>query len=696
MKKKWLSKLLAILPVFALITSIVVPVNTAAGAPWRSSLYPANWTPSYTDGQGRFLQDFSYAGYWRGEKDIPTNPPGATYNVVTQYGADPNGGADSTNAIQNAINAAGNAGGGIVYLPPGTYKVKPQGSSNSAIWINRNNVVLRGAGKSSTFIFNDSTSMRDKAVIRVAPINSADWFSPTNTPTSIRSDIQPRSTRIPVNSVSGYNLNEFVIVRADASDAFIAEHRMSGLWNSSLRGQTFSRQIVGIEAATNTLIVDIPIRYTLKTRDNARVYKVGIAITEAGIENLSIGMRQHTGSGWGDTDFNRSGTGAYDVHASKAVTFSNARNSWMDNVNSYRPSSNGSDIHLLSHGVVINQSRSITIQNTNLQKPQYRGEGGNGYLYHVQGGDNLIQNSVATNARHSFTMSSMWTNGNVFFRNTSNYPRLASDFHMHLSVANLFDSMTMNGDYLEAVYRPYGTVQHGWTTSQSVFWNTTGNAYQSGQSSIVKSRQWGQGYVIGTRGAANNVEYSISGNDASAPQDFVEGIGTAADLQPQSLYLDQKAKRLGGGGNPNPDPGNLLTNPGFEDGSLNGWIGWDNGTLAQKVDTDFPLGGSYKLTHWASVAYQQLTYQQVSVPNGLYSASVWVRSGGGQKVLRLFARNYGAAELTAEIGSSPITGYTKYTIDNINVTNGQVEIGIWNDANANNWAAFDNFELVKK
>ncbi len=267
---------------------------------------------------------------------------------------------------------------------------------------------------------------------------------------------------------------------------------------------------------------------------------------------------------------------------------------------------------------------------------------------------------------------------------------------MHLSAANLFDSMTMNGDYLEAVYRPYGTVQHGWTTTQSVFWNTTGNSYQSGQSAVVKSRQFGNGYVIGTRGPANAVEYLISASDPSAPQDFVEGIGTAADLMPQSLYLDQKAKRLAGGGNPNPNPVNLLTNPGFEQGNLNGWTGWDNGVLAQKVDTDFPHQGTYKLTHWASAAYQQLTYQQVSVPNGTYSASVWVRSGGGQNVLRLFARNYGFAELTAEIGSNPITGYTKYTIDNIMVNNGQVEIGIWNDANANNWAAFDSFELVKK
>lgn len=702
--KKAIFKLLTYTCLLAMLTSFGFTADAAnAAAPWRSALYPANWTPGYKDSQGRFLHDFSYAGYWRGEKSIPTNPPGSTYNVVTQYGADPSGATDSTNAIQNAIHAAGNAGGGIVYLPAGTYRVKPQGNNSSALTINKNNVVLRGAGKSSTFIFNDSTSMRNKSVIRVAPSNNADWFTPTNAATYIRSDIQPETVKIPVNSVSGYNLNEFIIVRSDATNAWIAEHGMTGKWNSSLMGPTFYRKITGIDASTNTLTVDIPIRYALKTRDGARVYKVGEAISEVGIENFSIGMRQHTGSGWGDLDYNKSGTGAYDVHDSKAITFVNAKNSWLDNVNSYKPSSNSGDYHLLSYGVTIMQSRSLTIQNTHFQKPQYKGEGGNGYMYLLRGSDNLIQNATATNARHSFTLSSMWTSGNVIHNSTSNYPRLASDFHMHLAMANLFDNMTMNGDYLEAVYRPYGTVEHGWTTTQSVFWNTNGTAYQSGQSAIVKSMQYGHGYVIGTRGSASGVSYAVSPSDRSAPQDFVEGIGTGADLMPQSLYQDQKAKRISGGGQPpapgpvpNPNPNNLLTNPGFESGNAAGWTDWHDGSsTAQKVDTDLPMEGSYKLTHWASANYKQLTSQLLTVPNGSYSASVWVRSGGGQNTLRLFAKNFGAAELTADMGSSPIPNYTKYTIDNIPVTSGQIEIGIWTDANANNWAAFDNFELVR-
>ncbi|ATB28455.1 hypothetical protein [Melittangium boletus] len=78
--------------------------------------------------------------------------------------------------------------------------------------------------------------------------------------------------------------------------------------------------------------------------------------------------------------------------------------------------------------------------------------------------------------------------------------------------------------------------------------------------------------------------------------------------------------------------------------------------------------------------------------NGSYRASVWVRSGGGQKVLRLYAKGHGGAEVTAEIGSGVVTNYTQYII-NIQVTTGTVELGVY--ANASNWAAFDNFELVK-
>lgn len=47
---------------------------------------------------------------------------GAPYNIL-DYGADQTGSADSTTAIQSAINAANAVGGGVVFIPAGTYAV---------------------------------------------------------------------------------------------------------------------------------------------------------------------------------------------------------------------------------------------------------------------------------------------------------------------------------------------------------------------------------------------------------------------------------------------------------------------------------------------------------------------------------------------------------------------------------------------
>jgi hypothetical protein len=119
-------------------------------------------------------------------------------------------------------------------------------------------------------------------------------------------------------------------------------------------------------------------------------------------------------------------------------------------------------------------------------------------------------------------------------------------------MANLFDNFTANKDFLEAKFRPYGTSpsMHGHPTTQSVFWNTNGEAYSSGKSAVVESIQYGWGYIIGTRGAASAVKTTpVSGTTSSypyntSPEDFKEGIGNGDQLEPQSLYEDQLRWRI--------------------------------------------------------------------------------------------------------------------------------------------------------
>ena len=69
------------------------------------------------------------------------------YNVKhPAYGAKGDGTTDDTTAINNAIGAAQTAGGGIVFLPTGTYLI------SSALALTGNGIILAGAGRSATTI----------------------------------------------------------------------------------------------------------------------------------------------------------------------------------------------------------------------------------------------------------------------------------------------------------------------------------------------------------------------------------------------------------------------------------------------------------------------------------------------------------------------------------------------------------------
>jgi hypothetical protein len=62
---------------------------------------------------------------------------------VKSYGATGNGSTDDTTAIQNAINAAQSAGGGVVFFPKGTYRI------TSSLFVSGNYVQLEGTGEGS-------------------------------------------------------------------------------------------------------------------------------------------------------------------------------------------------------------------------------------------------------------------------------------------------------------------------------------------------------------------------------------------------------------------------------------------------------------------------------------------------------------------------------------------------------------------
>lgn len=96
------------------------------------------------NGSKSILPDFSYAGYAYGEKSIPTIEEPIFH--VSDFGAVVNDNIDDSRAIQDAVDAAGKAGGGIVLFSAGTYDLNSDTTKNDIIRINYSNVVLRGAG----------------------------------------------------------------------------------------------------------------------------------------------------------------------------------------------------------------------------------------------------------------------------------------------------------------------------------------------------------------------------------------------------------------------------------------------------------------------------------------------------------------------------------------------------------------------
>ncbi|MBC9798205.1 DUF4955 domain-containing protein [Sinomicrobium weinanense] len=137
----------------ALLLLSILPVYGQSVAPlWE------DYVKAKQEGKTTYLPDFSFAGYRFSEEEIPDVSGWKHFNV-TDYGAVPDDEGYDDEAIQKAVNAAeANYGGGVVYFPPGRYKIAPDRDRNKGIRISKSNIVLKGSGVGAggTEIFQDS------------------------------------------------------------------------------------------------------------------------------------------------------------------------------------------------------------------------------------------------------------------------------------------------------------------------------------------------------------------------------------------------------------------------------------------------------------------------------------------------------------------------------------------------------------
>ncbi|TVR14511.1 MAG: hypothetical protein EA401_04415 [Planctomycetota bacterium] len=545
-----------------IIMVCAMQVTSTQESSWHSQFYPQDWQPPQEGCfiEDTFIQDFSYAGYHRGERPLP-QIEGPVFAVK---GIDPSGQMDATVAIQAAIDNAVAAGGGVVQLPAGTFRLSVASNASTALHIHGSKVILRGKGAGETILVNHTVEMRERSVLLVSPPEDIDWLPKHPESVSITADLRHPSQEIPVAQTARFQVGDWVLLRADLSPALVDDLGMSDHWGSEearlfLGGPLFYRQITAVDHEQLRIRIDAPTRWLLLTRDQARIEPAPQFLQEVGIEALSIGNLQHPqGDGWEEESWRSEENGAWHAHDAWLIHWRGVRDSWMRSVYSHRPQDNDLDVHMLANGVQLQLARGVTLLDVRMQRPQYGGGGGNGYAIRLSSAQEcLVQDCHVAWNRHGFVFSGMQTSGNVIHGGSASFTRWqgagsqrtngqSSDHHMHLSQSNLIDGVTLDGDFFHASYRyHWGNPAHALTATQVVYWNLYGQRSNpdSDLTWVVQSGQFGHGYVIGTRGEVNGVR--LDEHERTQPMDHLEGEGEGDRLVPQSLYNDQVQRRLG-------------------------------------------------------------------------------------------------------------------------------------------------------
>lgn len=489
---------------------------------WRSVLYPEGWTPDYALPDGRFLHDFSWAGYRAGEEPLPESLPAPLLSVLDQ-GADPSGAADSTGAIQATLDAL--SSGGTALLPEGLYRVE------GALHVTRDGVVISGDGPDKTFVHFTAEHDASGAFglgFRGQPASEGEW--------PLALDAEPRAFVVKVLDASGLAPGDPVALGIVITDEFRLEHGMEDFWAFSAGAwRPFARRTV-LAVEGDEVLLDVPVRYPAKVRDGASLRRDDGYLRDVGLTDLSVSTAVSEDAAW-----------AVSRHA--AVLFDRVQDGWITRVRSFAPE--GFDAHLQSGGLRVERSRRVTIAWAELGFAQNRGGGGNGYLFEIgQSNEILIRDAIGRSGRHNFIQNwDFGTSGCVFLRTTSQDGLMvaeidvtgSSEYHHALAHANLVDdSTTLDG--WGAINRRSSSSGAGHTATESVFWNLRG-------SGTLRCMQYGWGYVIGTGPeltayiALDEISRLLNGS-GTEPEDHAEGLGLAEWLLPQSLYEDQLSQRL--------------------------------------------------------------------------------------------------------------------------------------------------------
>lgn len=501
---------------FILMGVVIFTTSVGHAESWESKYLTVNEDHSLRyvgDQNGNIIPDFSYVGYYRGDRPIPEVP------IVKSIAPT---GQDDGKLIQSAIDEVAkktlNADGfrGTILLRKGTYHIP------GTVHIHTSGIVLRGEGDHQTGKGTKLIAEGKGQRALIKAMGSGTLEEQPNTRVKITDDYVPAGAfSFHIDSTKGFKVGDEIVVYRPGTEKWIKDLKMDQIiprtdgkapthqWKPDQYNLSFERVITKIQ--DNLIFIDNPIVLPMERQyGGGEVFKYTFdgRINHVGIENIYF-----------ESEFVHDKD---EDHGWDAIFFDAIENSWIRNVTAR---------HFGFACVNLSkQAKFITVSDCRCEEAKSIITGSRRYSFNNDGQMNLFMNCHAQDGRHDYVTGAKVCGPNVFYNCTAIKTHSDIGPHHRWSSGTLYDNITTDGEINVQDRGNLGS-GHGWTGVTQVIWNCTA------KKAVIQS-PWisGRNYCIGLQGEQSAGRFS----DRSAGE--WEGQNKKG-LKPSSLYLAQLSAR---------------------------------------------------------------------------------------------------------------------------------------------------------
>ena len=141
---------------------------------------------------------------------------------------------------------------------------------------------------------------------------------------------------------------------------------------------------------------------------------------------------------------------------------------------------------------------------------------------------------------------------------------------------------------------------------------------------------------------------------------------------------------------------NWILNPSFEADRIlqEKMAGWRNSGTGNSNSNDGARTGNFCMQQGSENDFKGTLSQEVTLPNGIYTLKAYAKSRGTINVSYIYVKGYGGEEKNVNIKDAG-ENWIEVKINDIQITNGKCEVGIFTDGKGGGWVKTDDFSLIE-